>query len=81
MVRHIICAVAVLTSGSAAAQEHDHSKMIMTPAQGRQFMQDGVIRFEYNDQGSQRLLAARGSPAGICRDHQPAHRVYGRRHA
>ena len=53
MVRSIVCAVAVLTSVSAAAQEHDHSKMIMTPAQGWQFMQDGVF-FEFNDQGGPR---------------------------
>ena len=54
MVRSMVCAVAVLTSISAAAQEHDHSKMITTPAPGWQFMQDGVIHFEYNDQGSPR---------------------------
>ena len=54
MVRSIVCAVAVLTSVSAAAQEHDHSKMIMTPATGWQLMQDGVVHLEFNDQGSPR---------------------------
>jgi hypothetical protein len=54
MLRYNACAVAVLTSVSAAAQGHDHSKMIMTPTPGWQIMQDGVIHLEYNDQGSPR---------------------------
>ena len=52
--RRIACALVVLLPISATAQEHDHSKMVMTPATGWQFMQDGVIHVEYNDQGSPR---------------------------
>ena len=76
MVRSIVCALAVLTAISAAAQEHDHSKMITTPASGWQLMQDGVVHLEFNDQGSPRggrefaapnwwmLMAQRKTPHG-----------------
>ena len=54
MVRCMVCALVMLSSISAAAQEHDHAKMMAAAGAGWQVMQDGVIHLEFNDQGSPR---------------------------
>jgi hypothetical protein len=55
MIRNVVCAWLLLAPISAAAQEHDHAKMLAEASGGGwQVMQDGVLHLEYNDQGSPR---------------------------
>ncbi|HYM22269.1 MAG TPA: hypothetical protein VEU08_03650 [Vicinamibacterales bacterium] len=59
-VRRIVAAVfacAFMRAVSASAQDapaHDHSQMMMAPASGWTFAQDGVFVLEFNHQGSDR---------------------------